>query len=152
MNLVEENCVFLDQDIHTFKDVIKLIGSEFEKSKIAKASYVKAVISREKIFPTGLPANGHNIAIPHTDPEHVLRPGMGVIVTRNPIEVSMMGSPDVKLMTNIFFPLAMIEPKKQLELLRQLMNVFQNKDDIDQIFNAKDPSEVLVVTKKIQMI
>ena len=149
-NLVEKNCILLDQDVHSFKEVIQLIGAEFEKAEIVKPSYVEAVVAREKVFPTGLAADGHNIAIPHTDPEHVLRPGMGVVVTKEPIEVSMMGSPDIKLQSKIFFPLAMEPPKKQLDLLRQLMNVFKTKEDLDTISSATTPEEVLAVTSKIK--
>ena len=149
-NLVEKNCILLDQDVHSFKEVIQLIGAEFEKAEIVKPSYVEAVVAREKVFPTGLAADGNNIAIPHTDPEHVLRPGMGVVVTKEPIEVSMMGSPDIKLQSKIFFPLAMEHPKKQLDLLRQLMNVFKTKEDLDTISSATTPEEVLAVTSKIK--
>jgi PTS system galactitol-specific IIA component len=149
-NLVEKNCILLDQDVHSFKEVIQLIGAEFEKAEIVKPSYVEAVVAREKVFPTGLAADGHNIAIPHTDPEHVLRPGMGVVVTKEPIEVSMMGSPDIKLQSKIFVPLAMEHPKKQLDLLRQLMNVFKTKEDLDTISSATTPEEVLAVTSKIK--
>ncbi len=149
-NLVEKNCILLDQDVHSFKEVIQLIGAEFEKAEIVKPSYVEAVVAREKVFPTGLAADGHNIAIPHTDPEHVLRPGMGVVVTKEPIEVSMMGSPDIKLQSKIFFPLGMEHPKKQLDLLRQLMNVFKTKEDLDTISSATTPEEVLAVTSKIK--
>lgn len=149
-NLVEKNCILLDQDVHSFKEVIQLIGAEFEKAEIVKPSYVEAVVAREKVFPTGLAADGHNIAIPHTDPEHILRPGMGVVVTKEPIEVSMMGSPDIKLQSKIFFPLAMEHPKKQLDLLRQLMNVFKTKEDLDTISSATTPEEVLAVTSKIK--
>ena len=149
-NLVEKNCILLDQDVHSFKEVIQLIGAEFEKAEIVKPSYVEAVVAREKVFPTGLAADGLNIAIPHTDPEHVLRPGMGVVVTKEPIEVSMMGSPDIKLQSKIFFPLAMEHPKKQLDLLRQLMNVFKTKEDLDTISSATTPEEVLAVTSKIK--
>ena len=149
-NLVEKNCILLDQDVHSFKEVIQLIGAEFEKAEIVKPSYVEAVVAREKVFPTGPAADGHNIAIPHTDPEHVFRPGMGVVVTKEPIEVSMMGSPDIKLQSKIFFPLAMEHPKKQLDLLRQLMNVFKTKEDLDTISSATTPEEVLAVTSKIK--
>ena len=149
-NLVEKNCILLDQDVHSFKEVIQLIGAEFEKAEIVKPSYVEAVVAREKVFPTGLAADGHNIAIPHTDPEHVLRPGMGVVVTKEPIEVSMMGSPDITLQSKILFPLAMEHPKKQLDLLRQLMNVFKTKEDLDTISSATTPEEVLAVTSKIK--
>lgn len=149
-NLVKRNCILLDQEIHSFEEVIQLIGKEFESAQIVKPSYVEAVIEREKVFPTGLAADGHTIAIPHTDPEHVLRPGMGVVVTKEPIEVSMMGSPDIKLQSNIFFPLAMEHPKKQLDLLRQLMSIFKTKEDLDTIRAAKTPDDVLAVTSKIK--
>ncbi|GCF93179.1 PTS sugar transporter subunit IIA [Enterococcus florum] len=148
--LVEKNCILLDQELTTFEEVIRLIGTEFEKAGIVKPTYAQAVIEREKVFPTGLAADGCNIAIPHTDPEHVLRPGIGVVVTKEPIEVSMMGSPEIKLQTRIFFPLAMEHPKKQLALLRQLMGFLQNKEDLQTIEQAATADEVLAVLGKIE--
>jgi PTS system galactitol-specific IIA component len=62
----------------------------------------------------------------------------------------MMGSPDIKLQSNIFFPLAMEHPKKQLDLLRQLMSIFKTKEDLDTIRAAKTPDDVLAVTSKIK--
>lgn len=150
-HLVEENCILLDQDASSFEEVIQLIAKEFEKAGIVKPTYAEAVIAREKVFPTGLPADGHTISIPHTDPEHVLRPGIGVVVLKKPIEVSMMGSPDVKLQSRIFFPLAMEHPKKQLALLKQLMKFFQSKEDLDAISNAENRQQVLAVMDKISL-
>lgn len=151
MNLIEENCILLNQDITTFEEVIHSIADEFEKNSIVKQTYAKAVIEREKNFPTGLPADGCTISIPHTDPEHVLRPGIGVVVTKKPIEVSMMGSPEIKLQTRIFFPLAMEHPKKQLDLLKKLMKFFQSKEDLEIISNAKTKEEILSVMNKITL-
>ncbi|MBP2100567.1 PTS sugar transporter subunit IIA [Enterococcus rivorum] len=148
-SLVEENCIFLEAEVETFEEVIQLIGEQFIKNGIAKATYTEAVIQREKIYPTGLPGNGYNIAIPHTDSEHILRPSVGVIVTKKPIEVSMMGSPELKLDCQLFFPLAMEHPKKQLALLRQLMGFFQAKENLTNIYQAKSKAEVLDVVKNI---
>lgn len=150
-SLIEENCILLDQDVSTFDEVIQRIAKEFQQAGIVKESYAEAVVAREKKFPTGLPADGHNISIPHTDPEHVLRPGIGVVVTKEPIEVSMMGSPEVKLKSRIFFPLAMEHPKKQLELLRQLMKFFQDRSALDAVDAAKTTDEILAVMNKIKI-
>lgn len=150
-NLIEENCILLDQELTSFDEVIQRIAKEFQKAGIVKDSYAEAVIAREQVFPTGLPADGHNISIPHTDPEHVLRPGIGVVVTKEPIEVSMMGSPDIKLESRIFFPLAMEHPKKQIELLRQLMKFFQNREALDAVNSAKTSQEVLAIMKEIEI-
>ncbi|MGM0124732.1 PTS system, galactitol-specific IIA component [Enterococcus sp. AZ194] len=149
--LIEESCIFLNQDIQTFEEVIQMVGEQFVAKGIAKESYVQAVIDREKIYPTGLPADGYNIAIPHTDSNHILRPSIGVVVTKNPIEVSMMGNPEMKLSCQMFFPLAMEHPKKQLALLKQLMKFFQNKEDLEKICAATNKKEVLQVLNKITL-
>ena len=149
--LIEESCIFLDVDVQTFEEVIQLVGTQFIASGIAKESYTQAVIEREKVYPTGLPASGHNIAIPHTDSQHVLRPGIAVVVTKAPIEVSMMGSPEMKLKSQLFFPLAMEHPKKQLDLLRQLMKFFQDEEKLDRIYRAQRKEDVLQVVKDITL-
>lgn len=148
-NLVEENSIFLNQDLDNFEDVVQLIGNQFLQNGAVKETYTQAVIEREKIFPTGLPADGYNIAIPHTDCDHVNYPSVGIITTNKPIEVSMMGSPEVKLNCQIFFPLAMEHPKKQLDLLKRLMKFFQKRDNLEAIHDAVSKEEVLEVVQKL---
>lgn len=148
--LVEDNCVFLNQDLHSFDEIVQLTGRQFIQNGTVKDSYIQAVIDREAKFPTGLAADGHNIAIPHTDSNHVIRPGVGVVVTKKPIEVAMMGSPDIKLECRMFFPLAMEHPKKQLELLKKLMKFFQKKENLELIRYAKSNDEVLKVINQIE--
>lgn len=147
--LVEKDFIHLNSEAESFEDIIKLAGESFLAKNVVKDTYIDAVIEREKTFPTGLPTKGYNIAIPHTDSEHVNSSSVAVIVTKKPIEVSMMGSPDVKLDCQLFFPLAMGHPKKQLELLKQLMNFFQDEGKLAKIFHADSKDDVIAVMSEI---
>ena len=53
-------------------------------------SYKDAVIERERVFPTGLPTQGINVAIPHTDSIHVKKEGFLVGVLEQPVTFEMM--------------------------------------------------------------
>ena len=46
------------------------------KKGYVKESYTSAILEREKQFPTGLKTPGINIAMPHTYPEHVIKPAI----------------------------------------------------------------------------
>ena len=53
------------------KEVIKQMASALEEEGYVKNTFADAIVKRESIYPTGLPVGEINVAIPHTDPEHV---------------------------------------------------------------------------------
>ena len=140
--LIRPDFIHLNADANTFEAVIDLIGHSFLTAGVVKESYIPAVIAREKLYPTGLPASGHNIAIPHTESEHVFTSSIGVVVTKKAIKVRMMGSPQIELDCHLFFPLAMEDPHTQLGLLRVLMVFLQDEQKLTAIRQARSVREV----------
>mgnify|MGYP001282271984 CR=1 FL=1 len=90
--LLDENLVFIDADVATSEDAINLMASRLRELGYVKEGYAQMVLDREKVFPTGLPGKSMCIAIPHTDPTLVVKPAIGVIVPKEPVEFSMWGS------------------------------------------------------------
>lgn len=149
--VIQPEFIFLEASVATAAESIKLAGQAYETAAIVKPSYTKAVITREEKFPTGLPADGFNIAIPHTDAEHVIKAGISVVVPEKPVKFKMMGNPEVELECQIIFPLAMEHPQKQLELLMSLMEFFQDKNKLEKIVKAKDKQTVIDVLRELNI-
>lgn len=113
-------------------------------------SYTKAVIERERVFPTGLPTQGINVAIPHTDSIHVKKEGFLVGVLEQPITFEMMASKDVFLDVELIFMLAIKEPEDQLVMLQKLMQLCQDEKNL-QLLKAKEKVvEVEALLKTIE--
>lgn len=122
-----------------------LIDAEF-----VHPSYQQTVIERERIFPTGLPTKGINVAIPHTDSIHVKKEGFLVGVLEKPVTFEMMASKDVFLEVELIFMLAIKQPEDQLVMLQKLMLLCQDEQNL-QLLKAKEKVvEVEQLLKTIQ--
>lgn len=103
-----------------------------------RPSFAGAVIERETTMPTGLPLGDLNVAIPHTDPEHVLAPGVAVGTLRTPVLFSNMDDPDEQLPVRIIFLLALTDKKLQLSLLQYVAGMIQDPQRLDRLVAAPD--------------
>lgn len=113
-------------------------------------SYSEAVIEREQVFPTGLPTQGINVAIPHTDSDHVKKEGFLVGVLGKPVTFEMMASKDVFLEVELIFMLAIKQPENQLEMLQKLMLLCQDEKNLQLLKSKEKVVEVEQLLKTIQ--
>jgi PTS system galactitol-specific IIA component len=125
-----------------FQEIIESLGNRLQAFGYVKGSYVPAVIKRERIFPTGLPLGNINVAIPHTDVEHVNKPAIAVATLAHPVVFGNMGDPGNTLEVSIVFLLAMKEPHAQVNLLQNLVETFQNPEILEFLLGATDPKEI----------
>lgn len=70
---------------NTDKEVLKQMASALQEEGYVKETFSDAIIQREISFPTGLPMGGINVAIPHTDPEHVNKAGFCLGILDKPV-------------------------------------------------------------------
>lgn len=145
---LNDNLVNVNVNKNCKEEVIALLCELLQEQNCIKDTFQNAVLEREKVYPTGLPLNQLGVAIPHTDVEHVVDPAIAVAVLSNPVQFQMMGDPDTDVSVNIVFVLAVKEPKQQLELLENLMSIFQSDDVMDQLKNAASASEVVSIMER----
>ena len=132
---------------------IKELGNLLVQGEYVKDSFIENAIKREKEFATGLPLRGKiNVAIPHTDIEHVNKPAIAVGILDTPVEFKVMGSPDKSIQVSVVFLLAIKESDRQLELLKALVEFFQKPEMLLKITTA-NTAEVIVelLSKQLQI-
>jgi PTS system galactitol-specific IIA component len=112
-----------------------------------RPSFAQAVIAREATMPTGLPLATLNVAIPHTDPEHVLAPAVAVGTLRFPVTFASMDDPDEKLPVRIIFLLALNDRHRQLELLQYIAGMIQEEPRLRQLLAASDADAMSAVLR-----
>ncbi|MGF7400041.1 PTS sugar transporter subunit IIA [Thermoanaerobacterium thermosaccharolyticum] len=115
------------------EDVFDVLYKKLYENGFVKESYLEAIKKREKNFPTGLLLNKYNVAIPHTDPEHVIKPAIAVATLKNPVIFKNMANPLEDVEVNIIFMIALNESHSQVEMLQQLIQLIQNDSLIDEI-------------------
>lgn len=147
--MLRRDLIRLDLDVKDREEAIRTLAKDFVKAGVVKESFVDAVLEREQLSPTALPAVAYDIAIPHTVSAHVITPAMNVAVLKHPVEFQQMGSPEITLHPQVLFMLAISDPKDQLSLLRRIMKMLQNKELLNQVRGAKTTDEVYGLLKPV---
>ncbi|HUV15985.1 MAG TPA: PTS sugar transporter subunit IIA [Pelolinea sp.] len=142
--LLQPSCVLLDCEFKTSDEVIIAIGGKLFKAGLVKESFIQAAIARESRLPTGLPlAGGINAAIPHTEIEHVLKPGLGMATLRKEIGFRNMVSPQEIVPVRLVFLIALDQPKAQIEMLQDVAGVLQNPELVNRLMILRNFKDVI---------
>jgi PTS system galactitol-specific IIA component len=144
-SLLHENLIFLDVSVTTTEDVLTWMAHQLCELGYVKDSYAQALIDREREFATGLPGAGAGIAIPHAEPEHVLKSAIAVGVLKSPVEFMMMGNHDELIDAKIIFMLALHDGHAHVAVLSQLMDVIQNEELLHRIIQTDTQSELFKI-------
>ena len=125
------------------EDVISHLGRLLFDAGYVRDSFVDAALDRESRLPTGLPLSGGvNAAIPHTEVEHVLKPGLAMATLSAPVTFQNMISPEEAVPCQIVFVMALDQPKAQIEMLQEIAGILQNPTIINSLMKANDFEEV----------
>lgn len=146
--LVPEALIF-DMTAETAEEVIRNLSGKLMYAGYVRSSYVESVLSRERVQPTGLPLEGkYNAAIPHTDVDHVIKPGIAMATLARPVMFRNMIVPDEEVPVQLVFLLALDQPKSQIEMLQQVSQVLQKPDLVEQLMNARNLFQVREALRK----
>ena len=125
------------------EDVISHLGRLLFDAGYVRDSFVDAALDRESRLPTGLPLSGDvNAAIPHTEVEHVLKPGLAMATLSAPVTFQNMVSPEEAVPCQLVFVMALDQPKAQIEMLQEIAGILQNPAVINSLMQANDFEEV----------
>jgi PTS system galactitol-specific IIA component len=102
-DLLFEELILMDQEASDYEDLITQIGElAFEKGYVDK-EFSKAVIDREKLYPTGLPPTKVTVAIPHAMVrDNVKKSAIIISKLKKPVLFKEMGSSQI-----VLFPLTL---------------------------------------------
>ncbi len=148
---LSESNILLGLEAESSSDVIRQLGKTLLEDGYVKESYIDAVINREKTLPTGLPLDGDvNVAIPHTDIEHVNKSAVAMATLAKPVTFQNMVDPSESVAVKIVFLLALEEPHAQIEMLQEVAGVVQNAGVLKALLAATDPKEVIRAFEKTE--
>jgi PTS system galactitol-specific IIA component len=146
--LINEELVVTNLEVNNQEDVFKILFEKLFKNGYVKESFLEGIVNREKSYPTGLLLGKNNVAIPHTDAEHVLKPAIAIATLARPVMFRNMANPEEEIPVKIVFMLALNSPHSQVEMLQQLVGLFQNENILKQILDTKGGDEVIEVIRK----
>lgn len=134
-----------------FKELVNKVSKNLLELNLVTDTYQSALLEREDSFPTGLITQGLNIGLPHTDPEHIIKPFVYVVRSKKPIQIRQMGDNQLIDVSNFFF-LGIKEPSKQVELLQTMMNLFMDMDFVSNYEKSNSEEEAfLKLSEKLNL-
>lgn len=123
------------------EEVLRQMASALQEEGYVKDTFADAIVRRELEFPTGLPMGDVNVAIPHTDPEHVNKAGFCLGILDEPVTFNVMGALDEKVDVSIIFMLAIKRKEDQLENLQKLISICQDQEML-KVLLSKDIDKI----------
>ncbi|MEA3326980.1 MAG: PTS sugar transporter subunit IIA [Chloroflexota bacterium] len=147
-DLLVKSAIILNYSAKDAEDVVNTLGKHLFDSGYTKESFAQAALEREKTMPTGLPLScGFNAAIPHTDIEHVLKPGVAFATLTNPVNFQNMANPEESVQVSLIFMLALDQPKAQIGMLQEIAGILQNPEVIEDLIKTSDREEIIRIIK-----
>lgn len=132
-SLFKSELVFFDFDATDRDDFFEKMNALLTEKGYVKDTWLNAIKTREKNYPTGLACEQVSVAIPHVDPEHIAKPYIAIVVPKKPITFQgMAGMPDVN--AGLIFNLGLLKhAEDQVAVLQALMNIFMNANAVAEI-------------------
>lgn len=135
--MIHKKLIFLDLEAGDKQEVISRLADELLAAGKVRGTYKQAVLAREETYPTGLPLEEYNIAMPHTFAEHVIEPVIAVARLKEPVDFLEMGTKDVHLPVSLVLMMAISNPQEQVGLLRRILRLFADEDVLREVMTSE---------------
>jgi len=136
----ETRFILTDLEVKDSSEAITRLGDLLYQQGFVRDTFISAVLERESIYATGLPTPEYHVAIPHTDPEHVIQPAIAIATLKKPVEFGEMGNPDAKLDIHIVCILAVKQADSLVVILQNLIEIFQTPGMLERILKSNPES------------
>ena len=148
IDLFKPELVFFDFEATDRFDFFKQMEASLKEMGYIKDSWYDAIVEREKNFATGLQFETIAVALPHVDPEHLIKPYIAVIKPKKPIVFEGMAGIGGEIPAELIVNLGLTEHAEgQVAVLQALMGVFLEADAVKDIM-AQDTPEGMVATMR----
>lgn len=117
----------------TQEGLFKDVNQHLVEGGFVLESFLEALTKRESEFPTGLDFGHFAIALPHIDPEHVVKPGALVCRSVRPIIFRAMDNPEQELACRLTIWPLVTDPMAQVPLLSSILRALQKQGVYEQL-------------------
>lgn len=148
--MIDQKLIQLDLEATDSEDFFTQISAQLRKLGLVKESFEEAIKSREREYPTAIPTEPYPIAIPHADPEHIIKPFIAFVRLKNPVQWREMTAGDVEYEIRFVIVLGFEQKEEHVKLLQILIDNFQKEDFIKELLmvHTEDKCEELLLGMK----
>ena len=144
-SLLKPELVFFDFEAADREEFFTKLGAHLREAGYVKDTWLDAILERERNYPTGLECASASIALPHVDPEHLLKPYIAIVKPRQPIEFDGMadtGLVNAQLVINLG---RLAHAEAQVAVLQAFLGIFVDEAASADIM-AQDTPEGMIAT------
>lgn len=140
---IKENLIFIKESVSNRQALFEIASDKFYKEGYVTGEFKTYLSDREDHYPTGLALDGYAVAIPHGNPDQVKASFVSVITLEQPIDMYKMDNPEEKVPVSLLFVLGLNDGNKHLTLLKEVIQLIQNKDFVEQLIQAQSKAEII---------
>ena len=149
-SLFKPELVFFDFKATTRAEFFQELGQRLDARGYIEPTWFDAVTAREENYPTGLACEAVNVAIPHTEPEHLKRPYIAIVRPQAPIEFEGMGGIGGAVPAELIINLGLeAHNNAQVAVLQALMGVFMDNDAVAEVLSQTTPEGMVDTMVKL---
>lgn len=123
-------------------EALKGLTDSLMEKGFVKEGYYEMLMAREKDYPTGLRTEPFAVAVPHADPDCVLKPCIAIARLEEPVEFEEMGNETETVQVKYIFNLVLQKMEQQLELLQMVIGVFSNRELMECLEKETRPDKI----------
>lgn len=148
-SLFTPELVFFDFEASDRVDFFTKMSHILMDKGYVKESWLDAIMTREKNYPTGLAFEHISVALPHVDPEHLVKPYIAVIKPKEPVIFEGMAGIGGDIPAELIVNLGLLaHAEGQVAVLQALMGVFMEEDTVADIRAQTTPEGMVDTMKK----
>ncbi len=140
-SLMKKELIQVNVSCHDQEELFKLMCTSIIEKGYAKESFYEGIKNREASFPTGIELNQFGIAIPHTDPEHTVKPFVSVVTLKKAVKFKKMENINEETAIKVIFMMGLEKPESSIQVLTQLAAIFQNEITMNKLVEAASVEE-----------
>ncbi len=143
MITIDKKLVLLGQNASSREEILSRLADRMQAEGYIGPDYLPAVLEREEQYPTGLPSEGVQVAIPHAFSGSVYRTGTAIAVLDAPVTFFNMADTAEPLDVEIVFLMANAAgADNHLDDLQELMDCLSRAALLTDLKAAQTPERV----------
>lgn len=143
--LFDQDLILTNLDCTTKYEFFDEISCFLQEKGYVTDGFKEAIVKREEKYPTGLRTQTYHVAIPHTDPENIIKPFIAMVRPKHQIEFIEMATDDQTVNAQLIFVLGLKKADNQAPLLQKLIDMFMNKEVMDKLLVETEKTQILSI-------
>ncbi|MDR1192556.1 MAG: PTS sugar transporter subunit IIA [Peptococcaceae bacterium] len=140
--MISTDNIYLDLELADYKSVLSTVARLLRDKGYVTKEFEAALLSREELSPTGVPASPIGVALPHTNPQYVIKPCVIIVRLKRPVLFREMGNPSKEVEAKYIFGLAFLDGKEQAPLLSRIISMVIDAEAMEKLEMATTSEEV----------